>query len=265
MNPLVSVILPVYNGEQYLRLAVDSVLHQDFTDFELLLIDDHSSDNTPAICHEYAEADQRVVYIRNAANKRVAATLNVGIDAAKGKYIARMDADDIALPARLGTQVSFLEQHPDITLIDTWMTYINEQNLPTGFHNAKVFEPKEIRRKLARGNVLGHSSIMIRTEVLKQHRYHKTTYEDYELWLRLTAKGYWFQKLQESLLYYRIHTESITSQANTDKSHFRKQAEAKASFLRHELRGFHWGWFQTRVTVSMLRDYFLYFYKKAKR
>lgn len=265
MTPLVSVILPVYNGEQYLRRAIDSILQQEFTDFELLLIDDHSSDSTPDICREYARTDPRVVYLRNEVNKRVAAALNVGIEAARGNYIARMDADDISLAARLSTQVQFLEQHPDITLVDTLMTYIDETDKPTGSCNARVFQRKDIRRQLTRQNVMGHSSIMIRAEVLKKHRYHKTTYEDYELWLRLAAKGYWFEKLQESLLLYRIHTASITSQANTDRSHFRKQAEAKVSFIGYEIRRLNWGWFHTRVAASMVRDYFLYFYKKAKQ
>ena len=114
MTPLVSILMPVYNTAPYLREAMDSMLAQTFTDFELIVLDDCSPDNAQEILDTYT--DPRIVRYRGERNVGLANVLNVGMEMARGKYIARMDSDDISLPDRLKVQVEYLESHPDIDL-----------------------------------------------------------------------------------------------------------------------------------------------------
>ena len=136
MNPpLVSVIMSVYNGEKYLVQAIDSILNQTYQNFEFIIIDDCSTDNSSHILQEYAQKDSRIKIIKKEKNigiKGFIKNLNLGISIAKGKYIARMDADDISLPERFQKQVDFLENNPEITLVGAQLNLINEQNKITG-------------------------------------------------------------------------------------------------------------------------------------
>ena len=116
----VTVLMPVYNGEMYLREAIDSILHQTFTDFEFLIINDGSTDNSETIILSYD--DSRIRYEKNDSNLKLIATLNKGIELAKGKYIVRMDADDISIPDRIEKQVAFLEKNPDVGICGSWFT-----------------------------------------------------------------------------------------------------------------------------------------------
>lgn len=263
--PKISVILPVYNGEAYLPLAIDSVLAQTYTDFELIIINDASTDATEFIIQKYQAADPRIVYHKNETNLKVVGSLNKGISLSKGEYIARMDADDFSLPTRFEKQVSYLDTHPEISMVDVLMTYFDENGEMLNQTNARIFSPADIKKALPKNNPLGHSSIMIKGGILRDYAYRNTNFEDYELWLRLIAGGHAIAKIEAPLLLYRIHKQSITSKAVSDKSHFLKQAKAKFKFLSYALgqKG-RWSWFHTRVCFYMLRDYLLYIYKKIK-
>lgn len=263
--PPVSVILPVYNGEKYLSIAVESILSQSFTDFELIIINDASTDSTESIIKKFQETDQRIICYKNEQNAGVSATLNKGVELCKGLFIARMDADDIALPTRFQQQLDFLTTHEDIALVDVLMEYINGNGNSLGEYNSKIFRPDKIKSYLANKNPLGHSSIMIRADILRKYRYHQTDFEDYELWLRLAADGYKIAKLETPLLQYRIHELSITGKSLIGKSAFLKQAKAKRLYLSNEITKKHrWSLFNTKVCFFMFRDYFLYIYKKLR-
>src|SRR4030067_2908226 len=116
--PIISVIMPVHNGETFLREAIDSVLNQTFTDYEFIIIDDASKDTTADIIKSYT--DPRINYIKNDNNFGVTRSLNIGLKLARGKYIARMDHDDVSLPERLETQAAFLNQHPEIVACNSF-------------------------------------------------------------------------------------------------------------------------------------------------
>ena len=118
-EPLVSVLIPCYNCEKYVEEAVMSIIEQSYSNLEILVIDDGSTDNTGSILQELAQKDSRIRYIKNETNLKLIRTLNKGIDLCRGKYIARMDADDISLPTRIVKQVNFLEKHPDIGIVGT--------------------------------------------------------------------------------------------------------------------------------------------------
>src|SRR5262249_27119702 len=158
MAPPVSVILPVYNGEAYLALAVDSVLCQSFRDFELIGIEGGSSDNSRAILTAFAERDARVRVVGQ-TEKGLVGALNQGIRLAAGEFLARMDADDLAHPDRFAMQLAFLRDNPGIAVVGSAMTLIDE-------HGRRVRDidypqqPSEVARSLGRGSALAHPAVM---------------------------------------------------------------------------------------------------------
>jgi len=162
-------------------------------------------------------------------------------------------------------QVDFLITHPLISLIDVLMEYIDVDGTSLRKYNRKIFDPLKIKKSLPDQNPLGHSSIMIWANILQRYKYNETNFEDYDLWLRLTADGHHLAKLNSPLHLYRIHESSITGKASEKKLHFLKQSKAKFMYLKNEIIKKHrWSWFNTKVCFFMLRDYFLYFYKRLK-
>lgn len=205
-SPIITVLMPVYNCELYIREAVDSILNQTFTDFEFLIIDDASTDETVAIIKTYN--DSRIQLIQKPANSGYTNSLNHGLKIAKGKYIARMDGDDISLPERFVKQVDFLEANQDVVLCGTNFSIIGTDkviNLPQ--------KNKEIKLALLKGNCIAHPSVMIRNQTLQQFSilYDSNTEpaEDYDLWVRLLETGKLFN-LQEELLNYRVHNTQVS-------------------------------------------------------
>lgn len=206
----VTVLMPVYNGEMYLREAIDSILHQTFTDFEFLIINDGSIDNSEAIILSYE--DSRIRYEKNESNLKLITTLNKGIDLANGKYIVRMDADDISNPDRIEKQVAFLEKNPEVGISGSWFTAFGDvqESLCKYKENHQ-----EILFKMFYQCHFCHPSLIIRKKVFDDMKSPFNTHyihaEDYELYFQLSKK--WkFHNLQESLLKYRIHNSSVSKQ-----------------------------------------------------
>lgn len=199
---MISVVMPVYNGEKYLREAIDSILNQTCTDFEFIILNDASTDETEEIILSYD--DPRIIYVKNETNLQTANTLNKGITLAKGKYIARMDADDISLPERFEKQVRFMEDNPDIDVCGSWIKRFGMQNMI-----CRVPETHdEIMTGLLFGCTFVHPAIMGKRSFFLEHRYSEdyNRAEDYDLWVR-TVKGSEFANLPDVLLLYRIHKE----------------------------------------------------------
>ena len=207
-SPLITVLMAVYNGEKYLREAIESILTQSYTDFEFLIINDGSSDRTEEIIVSYN--DERIRYIKNDKNLKLIASLNKGLDLAKGEYIARMDADDISLPNRLEKQVIFMENNISHVLIGSRIHSFGAAN---DFGSLKL-NSDEIVLKLISNNCIYHSTVMLRTKLLKSNRYNKNYLhaEDYEFWTRCSQLGK-LEVIEDVLLKYRVHSESI-SQSN---------------------------------------------------
>jgi glycosyltransferase involved in cell wall biosynthesis len=198
--------MPVYNCELYIREAVDSILNQTFTDFEFLIIDDASTDETVTIIKTYN--DSRIQLIQKPANSGYTNSLNHGLKIAKGKYIARMDGDDISLPERFEKQVNFLDANPNILLCGSWFNVIGTDviiRLPENFEAIKL--------ALLRKSCIAHPSVMMRNNKLHQFNifYDVKTEpaEDYDLWVRLSAIGELYN-LPEVLLDYRVHNSQVT-------------------------------------------------------
>lgn len=207
-NILVTVLMPVYNGEEYLHQAIDSILNQTFTNFEFIIINDGSTDNTLSIIQSYN--DQRIKLINNPQNLKLIKSLNIGIDNAKGKYIVRMDADDVSLPNRIMEQVKFMEQNPSVGLCGTWVGDPNDEKALIKY----ATEHNEIKFRLLYQCHFCHPSVILRTSVLKEHKlYFDANYihaEDYHLWVQL-AKATQLANLPQKLLNHRNHPESVSN------------------------------------------------------
>lgn len=201
--------MPVYNGGQYLAESVKSILKQSFKEFEFIIINDGSNDQSPAILEDFAKKDDRIRLIHQ-DNMGLIKTLNKGIYFSSGKYIARMDADDISLPDRLQKQIAFLENHPEVGFVGTGCHIIDETSSVIGERIYPVRD-EELRKALISYNPFIHSSIMIRREVFDKvgvYDENRLRVEDYELWLR--AERYFkLANLDDILLLYRIRQDSV--------------------------------------------------------
>jgi len=212
--PLVSVLLPVFNGERYLREAVDSVLAQGFTDVELLIVDDGSTDRSLEIARAYERSDRRV-QVRTRENRGLVATLNELLAWAQGEFVARMDADDVCLPDRLQRQVDFLRAHADVVCVGGDHVLIDEhgRSLTTV---RTLTDDVDIQREALRGTgTLCHPTVTMRTAAVRAMGGYRAPYypaEDLDLWLRLGEIGK-LANLREPVLRYRVHAGSISSVA----------------------------------------------------
>jgi glycosyltransferase involved in cell wall biosynthesis len=209
-KPLISVVMPVYNAERYLNDSIQSILNQTFKDFEFIIINDGSTDHSKKILEKFKKEDKRIVLINNTKNLGLQKTLNRGLKIAKGRYIARMDADDISLPNRLGIQFSYLEKNKDIFLIGGSAIVIDEEGEKIG-SLLKGNNPKKIQKKLLKYNPFVHPSIMFRNTKEFFYREKFICSEDYDLYLRMISNKKLIVNIPDFLIRYRITKNSFVS------------------------------------------------------
>lgn len=194
MDKNVSIILPTYNGGKYIKRAIESVMTQTFSDWELLIIDDGSTDDTERIVKEFASKDSRIIYLKNENNLGIQKTLNRGLKESKGEYIARIDDDDEWVDKdKIKKQVEFLESKPDHVLVGTGVIVINENNNEL-FRYLLPESDKDIKGRILGKNCFVHSSVMFRKlTALEFGGYDESTstrhIEDYDLWLKFGTVG----------------------------------------------------------------------------
>ncbi len=206
-QPLVTVLMPVYNGEKYLCEAIDSILSQTYKNFEFLIINDGSIDKSAELILGYDDA--RIRCINKGTNSGITSTLNNGLSLAQGKYVARMDSDDISLPHRLEIQVELLEKNPEIGVCGGAIKHF-------GAASGEYYFPAnhdEISSWLLFRNIIAHPTVMLRRSILIENNifYNELcAAEDYQLWTEL-GKVTQFRNLHNILLHYRLHSDSISS------------------------------------------------------
>ncbi len=229
LHPKVSVIMSVYNGALYLREAIDSILGQTFRDFEFLIVDDCSNDNSPEILAEYAKKDSRIRVITNEFNLGLTKNLNRMIREAKGEYLARFDCDDISLPARFEEQVKLLDANPSVGMTSLWADVIDDK----GAYVRTIKYPTtdaDLRKALIQYNPFFHPGLMVRTTAIVEAGLYDEEWkfaQDYEMYFRI-AKKYQLANVPAVLLKYREAESSITGSKNRKQVGFVLKAKMKA-------------------------------------
>ncbi len=209
--PEISVIMSVYNGEDYLAEAIDSVVNQTFKDWELIIINDCSTDGTAEILDKYKALDERIIISPNEVNLKLPSSLNKAIDLARGKYIARMDADDICLPDRLKKQYEFMESNQDIDLSSCRFMTLKNGVVASGGGGGR-WDKDAINALLLFTNPILHPGVIGKSEMLKKLKYDTslTCTEDLEIWTRVARENYKMMIQREYLMLYRLHDKQIT-------------------------------------------------------
>jgi len=233
-GPAVSVIMPAFNAANFIALAVQDVLASTYSDLELIVIDDGSDDVTAGIVESIN--DPRIRLIRNERNIGLTASLNKGLDAAKGQFIARMDADDRMHPSRFAKQIAALEADPGLALIACCVEQINADGEVTGAWSTDraCVSEASIRRMMPRTNCIAHSSVIMQRDALGKMRYDGPN-EDWDLWLRMLASGLRMAKLLEPLVQLRITPGSFMGALSKRMPLEQRLLRARAFFLRREL------------------------------
>ncbi|MDJ0619011.1 MAG: glycosyltransferase [Calothrix sp. MO_192.B10] len=207
----VTVLMAIYNGQDYLREAVDSILAQTFQDFEFLIINDGSTDSTREIICSYH--DPRIRLIHNEHNLGLTRSLNKGWELAKGEFIARQDADDISEPERLAKQVAFLETHSEVALVGTWFKNIDPQGSLIGEYDLPC-DSTEIRWEILFYSPFVHSAVMFRKDIISEQigLYNEAfSYaQDYDLWWRISRR-FKVANIKDYLIKLRVNPSSMTA------------------------------------------------------
>lgn len=254
-GPLVTVLMPVYNAEKYLSEAIDSILAQTYKNIEFLIINDGSTDNSESVILDYQSKNPIIVYVKNETNMKLIATLNKGVGMARGKYIVRMDADDISKPFRIEKQVEYMESHPSVGVCGSFFTVFGE-GLNKPYIVKRPLGNNHIKASMLFTNAIGHPNVIIRRSVMIENKvfYDKRFYriEDWGLWTELMLYCD-FGNLPYSVLDYRRTPTQETALGTGDpqsrtyrkrlleenlKSNnilgFEKQIESLLSFLQGE-------------------------------
>ena len=229
-QPQVSVVIPVWNGERYLREAIESVRSQNIDGLEIILVDDGSTDATGAILRDYTH-DCRI-RVHRQTNQGLVAALNVGLRIAQAKYIARLDADDVCMPGRLATQLQFLERHPGVLAVGGAIEMIDEHGHSKGRRGYPVGQVAATSGML-KGCTLAHPAVMMRKDAVQKAGGYRAAFkhaEDYDLWLRLIEHGP-VDNLEDVMIKYRIHRESVTHKHGITQS-----LSAAAALVAHQRR-----------------------------
>ncbi|MDA3855180.1 MAG: glycosyltransferase [Candidatus Woesearchaeota archaeon] len=207
-SPIISVVMPVYNSGKFLEKAIKSILNQTYKNFEFIIIDDSSKDKSQSIIQKYKKQDKRIKFYKTKRNSGCTHALNIGLTYAKGKYIARMDADDISIKTRFEKQLNFIQKN-DLDVCGTNIDMINFQGINMG----KRDYISNIKRSIKYESPFAHPTVMFKRDLIIKYGPYDERYrvsQDYDLWLRFFANHAKFGVLNEYLLKYRIHPESTT-------------------------------------------------------
>ena len=265
-KPTISVVLPVYNSQKYIATSIQSVLDQTFKDFELIIINDGSTDNSENIILTFT--DERIVYLKNKINQGLINSLNQGIKIAQGNYVARMDADDICIKDRFEKQIQFLEDNKTVAVVASTVLFLVDEQVNIGNWNIdkKTILPSTIRNKMIFENCIAHPSVIIKTSIIKEVLYNQSqkNVEDYYLWLRLLNRGMTIAKIAEPLLLYRIHSNSVTTVSLRTKNTYWTHFKMKQRFLSEEFIAGRINGFTLLVVFATIVDLLLAIAKKIK-
>ena len=257
MKPKVTVLMPVYNTAGFLKEAIESILTQTYRDFELIIINDGSTDDSQRVIESFN--DPRIKVIRNEQNIGIIKSRNKGLLLAQGDFIANMDSDDVSQPTRFEKQVKFLEQHQEVAIVATRLSLVDKEgkiqgNWPDDVNCTTI---EAIKRSLPKVNCIGQPTVMMRADVVKPITYNENFLfnEDWGLWLTLLAEGHVIAKLDEALLNYRIHESSTTAKSNA-VGVLKKTIKFKRLFFSDRIGKGSFGKIERKILTSLISDLF---------
>lgn len=263
MKPDISVIMSVYNGEKYLSEAIESVINQTLRNWEFIIINDCSTDSTGEILADFLQKDERIKVYTNEVNLKLPASLNKAISLCSGKYIARMDADDICLPGRLEKQYKFMEENSDVALSSCRFLTVKNDVYMSGGAGGRC-DNEALRAMLLVSNPILHPGVIAKAEVMKKFKYDTTLTctEDLELWTRMATENRKIQIFPECLLIYRLHDKQITS-TTLERQHTevlkiqQKYYASLASEMDEEMQKFYIGgiYFKEHADINKFLEY----------
>jgi len=211
MKPLISVVMSVFNDDKYVRRAIDSILNQTLKEFEFIIINDASKDASLEIIRSYARKDRRIQLINNTRELRLARSLNLGVSIAKADFIARMDPDDVSFPKRLEIQYIYLKKHPNIAVVGTNLSIVNEDKKEISVRDYPT-RSEDLKKIMLRYSPFAHPSIMLRKKVFKEFGGYDPNMrlcEDIDFWFKIGTK-YDFGNIPERLVQYTLSKKSGT-------------------------------------------------------
>lgn len=279
--PRVSFVMAVYNAAPYLQETLDSLYAQTFADFEIVVINDGSTDGSHDILKK--QTDPRLRHLDNDRNRGVIFSANRGLKAARGEYIARIDADDLCRPDRLAVQVGYLDTHPECDLVAGFIEMFDNDRKPLGAwpEDRQADSYRKILKMLPEKNCLAQSTVMFRRTLTKRYAYRDIKLnpryfaEDYDLWLQLAASGKRLEKIPKVLLDYRVHSGSASSTCNNPDLAPKlfslefwfacKDITTKSLFLWGRLKSGRFGLFEVRTLYFTLKEIFWRLAGQAKR
>jgi len=232
-SPLVSVVMSVFNSERFLAEAVESILSQSFSDFEFIAINDGSTDNSGTILDSYQKKDSRL-RVFHQENRGLVESLNRGCGVTQGRYIARMDADDISFRDRLSLQVSFMENHPQVGVVGGAVHFISASGRPLEICRHPIGD-QEIKSALRERNVIWHPTVLMRRDVFIAAGGYRLSFldaEEYDLWLRIAERSQ-LANLEQIVLAYRIHPQQISQRKVKQQTLSALAARAAAALRRN--------------------------------
>lgn len=221
-RPKISVLMSVYKEPlEWLHQSIDSILQQTFQEFEFIIVNDNPDrGDAISLLTDYAEKDARIKLLFNEVNIGLTKSLNKGLVVAKGKYIARMDADDISLPERFEKQIAYMDEHLDVVVLGTMVKHFGKKSWWKP-NEAKSFTDEDLKAQMLFGNCIAHPTAMIRKKILDENniRYDEQYRhsQDYRLWEQLVPYGH-FAKLKQALLLYRVSDQQITKKSSSSQS-----------------------------------------------
>jgi glycosyltransferase involved in cell wall biosynthesis len=230
-NPLVSIVIPVHNGEKYIKEAIDSCLKQTYPTLEIIVVDDKSTDNTLNILREYEQVDSKIKVLAVEKQNGLGNVINIGIRESKGKYIARMDADDVMYPHRIEKQVEYLENNPNCVAVGGQIDIIDENSNVIG-HRKYAIEDKDIKKNRFLFQPFAHPAVTLRKSKLEEIGLYPEDMwkvEDVKLFLILSTKGE-FHNLEDTVLKYRVTFKTESQSKMVD--HFKKTNEVRKWAIR---------------------------------
>lgn len=275
MKPLVSILIPVFNGEEYILETLKSISHQSIKSFEAIIINDGSTDSTAKIVQEYVSTDKRFrLFTRD--NQGMAASLNFAINESVSDLVARIDADDLMAKNRLERQLSFLDKNPSVSVASSYVYLINNKSQVVGKNQSKYTTETEICKAMSKGKLIGipHPGVIAKKNIILQVGGYRGQFwpsDDVDLWTRVVEHGGKILIQPEFLTYYRIHSSSVSvDSALKARTSYRWVSVCQQARLRGEKEPTIEEFQQLISAVSFARkitmkrhDYSFLYYKKS--